>query len=70
MKFFINILTEQIGLCLQFQMGSWVHYAQEIDIHFYQGKNHMDLTEYLGSHEWDIIENTATRTYVTYDQTR
>ncbi len=52
--------------CVQldhFQIGSWVHTAQQIDVRFYKGKKYMSLKTYLGSHEWEIIENSAVRRY-------
>ncbi len=46
---------------IAFQVGTWVHYAEEIDVHFYNQNEYTDLTDYLGSNVWEIIENKATR---------
>ena len=49
------------------QYGSWSYDGLKLDLHFYEGLEAIDLTEYYeyGSGEWDLLEHNAKK-YVQY----
>ena len=43
------------------KFGSWTYHGGKLNIDFIDGMNKMDISEYIRSNEWDVIENTGVR---------
>ncbi|XP_041364462.1 neuronal acetylcholine receptor subunit alpha-2-like [Gigantopelta aegis] len=43
------------------KFGSWTYHGGKLNIDFIDGMNKMDVSEYIKSNEWDVIENTGVR---------
>ncbi|XP_067655201.1 neuronal acetylcholine receptor subunit alpha-2-like [Haliotis asinina] len=48
------------------KFGSWVHNGNELDLDF-QGEHTVDLSEYVPSYDFDIVNVTAKRNVMVYD---
>ncbi|CAD5124154.1 DgyrCDS12454 [Dimorphilus gyrociliatus] len=49
-----------------FKFGSWVYDGHKLDLVFYEGRDDVDLREYVESSEWNVVYTSAKRNVRTY----
>jgi len=50
----------------QMKFGSWTYDGFKLDINFYENKSEIDISDYIASNEWYLIDHPATKSVEHY----
>jgi len=56
----ITYFPFDIQHCLM-KFGSWTYDGLQLDVDFYEDKEEIDISEYIPSNEWNLIDHPAKR---------